>query len=449
MILLTVVFWFVLGIPSALVFLQLGRRDLAWAVTPFAGALAFLVPVIATGWTGGSYAGWWWKSFLSALVIGGLCRVLLGRYAAGDWQAPKISAYDKLISVTTAVALLSFVTIGFVLAGGWPGFGWDGLSIWLLHARMLTEYSAFPTEVFASSQLWRSHMDYPFLMPTLYARLLPAGVPMHKASMVFGVVLAVVPGAVFLGLRRYLPISLAAAAAFAPLIGVPGMNHYHGYADVLLVMFGTGGFLFLLLGVMHDDRAASVLGVLMLACATSTKNEGIVWLFCAAAGAALLRLLLGRNLKSTLVHAAGIVVPALLPALLWNRVCARAGVANDLSSALRFDLLAERLYPVFSATFWRLLMNNKWVVLCVLAGIAWLTFRPKHPVRLRFTVATLCAPGLYLAGLLIIYLATPYDLAYHIKTSMNRTLGMIVPAVMVAAFAMYSAGKSLSRTDPG
>lgn len=438
MILMTFLFWFVLGVPTGLVFLRSGRRDLALAAIPFAGALAFLLPVIAAAWTAGSYAGWWWKSLLSAVLIGGVCRLLLGRSTAPQTRRAAKTSLDWLVHVAGAITLLMFVVLGSLLSAGWPGFGWDGLSIWLLHARLITEYTAFPADVFASSQLWRSHMDYPLLVPALYARLLPSAVPMYKASMVIGVVLAAVPAALFVGLRRYLPVSLAAAAAFAPLIGIPATNHYHAYADCLLVLFGAGGFLLLLLGVFHSDRGASVLGTLMLACAASTKNEGMVWLFCAVTGVALLRLVLTRDLKQTVLRALAVGVPALFPALLWRGACARLGIENDLSASFQVDLLADRLRIVLGGTYWHFVAHDKWVLLGIAATIAWLMFRRANRVPLRHVVATLCAPGLYLAGLLAVYVGTPYDLAWHLRTSMGRTTGMILPAMIVAVLAMYS-----------
>ena len=50
--------WLALGVPAAAFFWRRGRPLLAFAVLPFAGALALLLPIIASAWTGAPLATW-------------------------------------------------------------------------------------------------------------------------------------------------------------------------------------------------------------------------------------------------------------------------------------------------------------------------------------------------------------------------------------------------------
>lgn len=172
--------WLALGLPSAALFWLRGRHLLAFALLPFAGALALLLPVVASAWTGGSLALWPPQAAGASLVVA-LGSWALLRGAPPD-DVPVVA--DPPLAVAASVALLAAAaglaaTSGALLAQGWPGYGWDGLSIWLVRTKVIAESAELPVALFREPSLARGHWDYPLLLPSLlawFARLADLGV---------------------------------------------------------------------------------------------------------------------------------------------------------------------------------------------------------------------------------------------------------------------------------
>ena len=68
-----------------------------------------------------------------------------------------------------ATTFLLVATGALFAADGWPGYGWDGLSIWLVRAKVLAWSAELPAAFFREPQLVQGHWDYPLLLPALLA----------------------------------------------------------------------------------------------------------------------------------------------------------------------------------------------------------------------------------------------------------------------------------------
>lgn len=433
-----------LGVPAALPFWHRGRLELALAVLPFAGALSILLPVVAAPWVAVGLSGWGWQALVASLLLG------VGAAAALGGE-PEVAAPPPLpvsrLAVPAALLLLAVLAYTFwltrVLSTGWPGFGWDGLAIWLVRAKVLAASDVFPAAFFREAELRQGHWDYPLLFPAWLAWFERMGsLPVHRLSIPLGLAAAVFPLATVLGLSRCLSLPIAAAVGISPL-AVPELLDYHfrGYADPLLAMTGLAGLAWCAAGAIRWDRPSLVAGGLALAAAVSVKNEGFLWLCATGVGLVLLSAQHRLPARAWLGGLARALLPGLLLFAVWRLTCAHLEVEGTLLSALRWDLVAQRFGPLVAAMGQHVFTPQigPFLVACTIGMLA--LARGSAADRLLVTAALLSAPLAFVAGLCLIYLATPHEMAWHIQTSLHRTVYPLGPAV----FALAALTGALSR----
>jgi hypothetical protein len=439
--------WLALGLPCAALFWRRGRRELAIALLPFAGALALTLPVALAPWLDGSLAHWTLRAALCALLLAG-CAALLLRGIAPVPPSRGGPVRGAFSLAALAIASLLLVATGATLAAdGWPGYGWDGLSIWLVRAKVLAQSAELPAALFREPQLVQGHWDYPLLLPALlawFARF--ADLEVRQLALALGVIAACFVPAQALGLWRTLPAPAAVALALAPL-AVPGLavTHFNAYADPLLVFASTAGFAWSAQGAIRRDGARVAAGGLALACAVATKNEGALWLVAAAAGATALARAAGAPHRVALGTCLRCALPGLAVFALWRATCTRLGVPDTLPSGLRFDLLEARGAELAAALRDFLGAPQHALVLAACIGAAIALAGGGVRTRAARVAALLAAPALYGAGLAVVYLATPHALDWHLATSLPRTAFGLAPACLVAALL----APILAATAPG
>ena len=437
--------WLALGLPCAAVFWRRGRPEVGVALLPFAGALALTLPLALAPWLGGSISHWPLRAVIAALALAPCAQALLRGAPERSEAAPDTRGG------ALALAVLAAASLGLVLAGraldaeGWPGYGWDGLSIWLVRAKVLAHSAELPAALFRERQLVQGHWDYPLLLPALlawFARV--GGLELRELALALGLVAACFAPALALGLRSALPAPTAAALALAPF-AVPGLvvTHFGAYADPLLVLVALAGFAWSAAGAIRQDTALVAAGALALACAVATKNEGALWLLAATAGAIALARAAGSSVASALATGVRCALPGLLIFAVWRATCARLGVADTLPAELRFDLLGARAGELFEALRSFLGEPQRAIALgaCVVATLALAGGALR--TRAARAAALLAAPAVYLVGLSLVYLATPHELAWHLVTSLPRTLFGLAPACLAAALL----ASTLARVD--
>lgn len=438
-----------LGAPAGAAFGRRGRWELGLAVLPVAGSLALVLPLIAAAWGAGDLSGWVWESALAALALGA---ATAGALAGPQEAAPRrasTTGVGLLSAGVLAVAAAYVVSLGAVLAAGWPSFGWDGLAIWLLRAKVIAASHAFPSDFFHEAQLRQSHWDYPLLLPAWLAWFERLGaLPLHRLSLALGLAAAAFPVATAFGLLRQVAAPVAAAVALSPFV-VPELLDYHfrGYADALLAMLALAGLSWSAAGAVRWDRASLVAGGLALAAAVAVKNEGILWLCASAVGVLLLS---AHHALPARLWAAGLA-RALLPGLLlfvaWRLTCAHLQVEGTLVSELRWDLVGARLGTVLAAMAAHLFTPEMGPLL--VAGVAAMLLLAGGTLgdRLVVTAVLLAAPATFVAGLVVVYLSTPHEVGWHIQTSLHRTVYPLGPVVL--ALAALAAPLSRSHQPEG
>ena len=223
------------------------------------------------------------------------------------------------------------------------------------------------------------------------------------------------------------------------------------YADVPLAFFFLATVWLL---SCHDERRTARAGLastgilalagLMLGLAAWTKNEGL--LFSAAVlvvRGTLLTAQLGwrQSLRESLLVLAG-AVPLLLVVLLFK---SQARATNDLVAGLGLTATTGRLLdPARHLTICRAFIGGGFQVAHIFAAIIPLCVlllgrrNPTTADRLSFgfVVGVL---GLMLGAYFTAYLTTPYELNWHLSTSVDRLLVQLWPLSVLAIFRQLRA----------
>jgi hypothetical protein len=334
----------------------------------------------------------------------------------------------------------------FLILDAFPSGGYDAIASWNLKARFMFTSEMTPLEWITRPELHDTQLDYPLLLPSLVTRgwqyagrdsiFIPNGIALLYALSTL---------AVLMGGLRILSTRRQTWLGGCLLLGTPFFLFHAGsqYADILVAFFITAA---VLLFCIHDrDRRDNwklpYLAGLAAGFAACTKNEGL--LFAAVLLGSRLLLAVGRrNWRNSPIEI-GAVVSGLLPGLLAVAVFkAIFAPPNPLTAEFTEGRFVERLLMIkphatilktFAAAF---IGFGRWLVpplpmalAHVLiswrkvpwgSGSAWLT-------------AALVVPGM-LAGHYLVYLLTPYDLEWHLASSLDRLLVQIWPACI----ALYS-----------
>jgi hypothetical protein len=188
-----------------------------------------------------------------------------------------------------------------------------------------------------------------------------------------------------------------------------------------------------LAGALAGSAVGAVAGGIALAFAVATKNEGALWCAAVTGGALLVARAAGRPVAAWLPLGLRLAAPGALVFGVWAVGRWGLGAESDLAAGLRWDAGLERLGPVATAMAGRLLENGGgWLVGGALVAIVW-GVGGAPGVRLARVAALLSALGIYLAGLGAIYLTTPYDVRWHLGTSLWRTLLGVTPLLLLLA----------------
>jgi hypothetical protein len=336
----------------------------------------------------------------------------------------------------------AFVLLCAVGVAGWylghsPHGDWDAWAIWNLRARFLHRGGDHWTAAFSPLLPW-THPDYPLLLPGAIARgWAYAGgettfVPLLIACL-FGVATVALLMAALALLRDptqgYLGgLVLLATPYFVELTTAQ-------CADVPL------GFFFLAsvaLFEAHDRghgtaRRLPLAAGVLTALAAWTKNEGALFLVATL----IVRLVSAvRRPGRAALRELGALALGLLPVvlvLIYFKL--RLAPVNDLvegqgAHATRDRLLDGSRYVLIVEYFLLALISLGPGAVVVLAVYRRLLDRAPRP-RVPHAPAVL---ALMLAGYALVYLTTPYDIAWHLSDSVHRLFMQLWPTALLAFF---------------
>lgn len=329
-----------------------------------------------------------------------------------------------------ALSAVFFLTIYFVLYESKYG-SWDAWAIWNLHAKILAHPELWHN--LFSGNIVYSHPDYPLMLPATIA-FFWKGInnlsPFVPVLFSYGI-LIMIPLALYFSLRNEGDKFYAGLALVIFVID----NNYKAIAlsqcaDSLLSL------LILLTVVQYQNIKASstnriyALGFICASCAW-VKNEGIAFFVLFTLGFLLMNF---KNMQVLKKYFIGIAIPVLVVASFKISFAP----ANDLISAQNKHLLSlsavlsdpGRYVTILKFAFNTLISSYMCAVIVIFAV---LVFDRKFFLSLPFIIISALL-GVYF----ITYLITPYDLNWHLSTSLNRLLQQVYPALIYLLFRQLS-----------
>jgi hypothetical protein len=363
-----------------------------------------------------------------------------------DWILRFAFGLTALIAMATVIASLRAA----------PHGDWDAWAIWNQHARFLFRSGG--------SDTWRrfleigwSQPDYPLLLPAAVARVW--GYAGHDSTlgpalvaMAFGIASVTLVVTALDGRRAWIAGTLMLGATTF-LAQVPSLC-----ADVplacyivatLAVACGDGRQL-----GQSSARITALMAGATSAMAAWTKNEGIVFtllMLIVTIAVAVRRSVVASKLRPgkpwrPLVWGIAGGAPVFL-AIVWFKLA--LAPPSVLAEGLSLDVFATRALDLNRhATVAALMAQHavRWsapfaVAVFPIVSVAaiWMAVRGGPAVRMMAAVAGLMLGSYYLA-----YVITPFDIAWHVSTSIDRLLVQLWPLLVLTAFGGSAPGGSLA-----
>ncbi len=347
---------------------------------------------------------------------------------------------------------VAFGSSAFVLAIailGTPIREWDARSIWFLHAKMIYYAGVLGPEAgFAVVPF--SHPDYPKLFATLAAQLAHASGYWNEYLPKGALLMLILPAllATFSLLRA--PLAFAFLFSMSWLRVGPKLSD--GTLDGPLALFGALGALSLVRWIADRDPRDGVLGALCLATCCALKNEGFVLAACLSAP--LLIPWWGR--RSALACPLGawrtayLAVIALAPFAGWEILKRMWGFHADYAVSGAFlGQIASRVVEQdglaqIAAAFGKHGLHHAAIPFLVALGLALAT-----GTRIGFGAWALAGGALlYSTVLALVYLGSPFDLDWQLRSSAGRTLLAPILAAYAATYCVIAAIEAASGVEP-
>ena len=349
---------------------------------------------------------------------------------------PRVESREWLLPAAFGVIAIVALVATIAAAQAAPHGDWDAWAIWNLHARFLFRGGEGDAWRGFFSIAW-SQPDYPLLLPASVARVWAyAG---HESTLGpiliavgFGiacVTLAVttiggrhgwIAGALMLGATTFLA-QVPSQCADVPLACFIVATLAVTFGDVLRVP-------------SPGSRIPAVIAGAASAMAAWTKNEGVIFvllMFLIAVIVAVRR----RDGRQLLWSIAG-ATPILIVAVGFKLALApSSGLVEGQSLTV---ILTRLMDPDRHMTVLGLMAQHamRWsapfafaVFPIVSLVAAWMAVRIGGVVRVMAVVL-----GLMLASYYVVYVTTPFDIAWHVSTSIDRLLVQLWPALVLTVF---------------
>jgi len=397
------------------------------------------------------------RGLLAAGVVLVPATLLVGRMKDpyGATRMPKESAPRWLNGLLCCAfaGLVGGDLIEFLAAAHLHPLGeWDAWSIWNMHARFLFAAHVPRVPLFSSAL---TNRDYPVLLPGLVAAgwratgQAASGVPIAIA---FGFTAATV--GVVAGTVAWLRTSTLGLLAGIVLLSTRTFvaQGASQYADIPLAFFlATTVALLTAAGARAREAGRPLMGLAGVAAglAAWTKNEGLLFL-CAIGigyfGSALLLPLdrrLPRERQRDWTPFLAILGSLLLP-LLWFKLALAPPselVAGRRGAAALAQFATWSRYLTVAAAFVRTAGRFPVITLGAIAaalgpGHGWRS-RLKQAAPAWMTVAAI------LVGYFAVYILTPFDLAWHLRTALDRLFMQVWPTIVLLTVVTVAAPEEL------
>lgn len=314
------------------------------------------------------------------------------------------------------ISILLISTIFVLLILSHPVTDWDARSIWFFHAKQIYYEDSLFAQLFGYAR-W-SHTDYPVLVPSLAASLAKLFGFWNEIFPRASVVMALAPG-FFLGAYVFRSYGLFAAWFSAVILICQGWL-LNGYMDAIVAVYFSLGLALAVQANISSRNSESVstifpfLGIGVCFFHLSLlKNEGLILaiLMVFAAVPAM-----WRRPSNSLIP----LVLLLFYVVLWKLPVSLAGIETDLTA--NDGILSRGIQRVQDPTSWSMLIDyfhrNSYPFYTL---FGFLTVGAVFSKKWQFNwLPALIALIAYMMVLLVVFLTTYHDLAWHLSTTEER-----------------------------
>ena len=366
-----------------------------------------------------------------------------------------VSMQFILLSLVLAIAMVFIFDRFWMISAGNSHGGWDAWAIWNLHASFIYFGGDEWRNLFTDILRW-SHVDYPLMTPSMIvfgwkilgnnSRFIPM---ILGAIYTFGTI--GVTYAALLYLRNYKIASIAVLILGFTLTFIrEGASQY---ADVPLAFYISCVFSLLLIVTSRKnlDYKLFVLIGILLGFSTWTKNEGIVFvvIFFLVLG---IKEVLNKSIEWKMWGALLIgFIPIEFVLLIFKSITIGNGMVNSLSlQGIMSKLLDyERYKIVIKNTITYLLQFGQkdfsvFIIITILLIITGIKFSlNNNGIVIGFGVL-ITTFILYL----FIYVLTPNDIDWHMRTSFLRLVVQLYPSLIICLFTIMRDPFALQETIP-
>lgn len=303
-----------------------------------------------------------------------------------------------------------------------PIKAWDARSIWFFHAK----------RIFIDNNLYAqldgyagwSHNDYPPLLPSLAASIAKSFGFWNEYLPRISVLLALFP--ILLILKWLFNNQLAFNLWVLGVLITCKISLINGHMDALLAIYIATGCL-LLSKIYLDTKNKSQYYlplILILSSLPLIKNEGLV------ATLIFMLLLIARINKETLYVILSVLTLSIY-LFFWKYHLIINSIHSDLFTSDILSRFSERaLNPEDIVLIIKKVMKQLWFFLFI-----FFAFLIKNKKIEKITFIFICFILAYLASIFLVYMCSPYDLNWHLKSSIKRT--MLPISVSILSMLIY------------
>jgi hypothetical protein len=320
----------------------------------------------------------------------------------------------------------------------------------------------FARFIYRGGEQWRSaftgilaphHPDYPLLLPATIARCwYYAGKETQFVPILIAMLFTFATVALLISTLTFLRDRTQGLIAGIVLLGSSNFIVLGAMqvADVPL------GFFFLATIVLiaiqdkfPDNTRLSLLAGMMAGFSCWTKNEGLLFLIIILAIRTFIVICFNRS-RLYIKQIANMIIGTgmILIVVIWYKIM--LAPSNDIMSAQNINGVIDKIvsntnYSIIIRSFFFGIFDTMPLVLLLIIYFFCLKMHIEKAAN-RIVLTSVLVVSLMLAGYFFIYLITPFDVTWHLQTSLSRLLLQLWPSLLFAFFMFVRSFEETSTT---
>lgn len=385
---------------------------------------------------------WWLPVFLIGLFLDFKSKKTASPYKDPAGKDGRLSALEKFF-----IFGISFETCyAFFRALAKPLEAYDAVAIFALKAKAFYMAASIPLDFFKTLSDPVCHPEYPLLLPLAEAGLYTFLGTLNDllVKIIFPLYFVAALVIFYFMARRFAARKSTLLFTFF-LASIPHFNEYAttGYADLVLALYYSASFFYLILGMRERRGQFLALSLLMSILGIWTKTEGLM---LALVNMVIAGVYILNDVKALLRKGIAYIAAGMGSILAFLYIKKALGLAIQINmTGIDYGGWARSLFNVrripdilygYQIQFFG---PKKWNIIWIIFIAAFiLQFKKAFLKDLRpVTLAIL----LIFAGYTAVYLVTPLDAAWHLSKTANRFFLHFLPLVLLWLAVLFKENK--------